>query len=110
STLGIAEGIETALSCKQIYGVNTWSAMNAGHMAKFIAPMGVKHLVVFADNDWSATGEAAAYECARKNLVANNDLEKVSVRWADHGDFNDLLQNGDQARERVFMKKQRETK
>jgi putative DNA primase/helicase len=24
STLGIAEGIETALSCYQIYGVNTW--------------------------------------------------------------------------------------
>ncbi|MBI6550145.1 toprim domain-containing protein [Xenorhabdus sp. VLS] len=108
STLGIAEGIETALSCKQVYGVNTWSAMNAGHMAKFIAPMGVKHLIVFADNDWSATGHAAAHECARKNLVANNDIEKVSVRWPDIGDFNDLLQNGDEARELVFMKKQRE--
>ncbi|EPB1200232.1 DUF7146 domain-containing protein, partial [Providencia stuartii] len=51
STLGIAEGLETALSCKQIYGVNTWSTMNAGHMAKFVAPKGVKHLIVFADND-----------------------------------------------------------
>ncbi|MDC9591837.1 DNA primase, partial [Xenorhabdus sp. XENO-10] len=40
---------------------------------------------------------------------ANNDLEKVSVRWPDGGDFNDLLQNGDQARELTFMKKQQET-
>ncbi|MDE9571452.1 toprim domain-containing protein, partial [Xenorhabdus bovienii] len=109
STLGIAEGIETALSCKQIYGVNTWSTMNAGHMAKFLAPRGVKHLIIFADNDWSATGEAAAYACATKNLKASNDIERVSVRWPDLGDFNDLLQNGDQAREREFMKKQRET-
>ncbi len=109
STLGIAEGIETALSCKQIYGVNTWSTMNAGHMAKFIAPRGVKHLIIFADNDWSATGEAAAYVCANKNLLANNDIEKVSVRHPDLGDFNDLLQQGCQARERLFMKKQRET-
>ncbi|MCP9270549.1 toprim domain-containing protein, partial [Xenorhabdus sp. XENO-1] len=103
------EGIETALSCKQIYGVNTWSTMNAGHMAKFLAPRGVKHLIIFADNDWSATGEAAAYACATRNLKANNDIERVSVRWPDAGDFNDLLQNGDQAREREFMKKQRET-
>ncbi|MBD2786430.1 toprim domain-containing protein [Xenorhabdus sp. DI] len=108
STLGVAEGIETALSCKQIYGVNTWSTVNAGFMEKFIAPNGVKHLIVFADNDWSATGHAAAMKCAHKNLSANNDIEKVSVRWPDTGDFNDLLQNGDQARELVFMKKQRE--
>ncbi|MEX0447210.1 toprim domain-containing protein [Xenorhabdus sp. SGI246] len=109
STLGIAEGIETALSCKQIYGVNTWSTMNAGYMAKFVAPQGVNHLIIFADIDWSATGEAAAYECARKNLSANNDIEKVSVRWADIGDFNDMLQYGSEVRERVYIKKQRET-
>ncbi|CAK8741654.1 hypothetical protein SODG_004971 [Sodalis praecaptivus] len=40
STLGIAEGIETALSCKQVYGCNTWSTLNAGFMEKFIAPQG----------------------------------------------------------------------
>ncbi|PHM60931.1 DUF7146 domain-containing protein [Xenorhabdus ishibashii] len=109
STLGIAEGIETALSCKQIYGVNTWSVVNAGLMERFLVPKGVKHLIIFADNDWSATGHAAAMVCATKNLKANNDLEKVSVRWPDFGDFNDLLQNGDQARELVFPKKTAET-
>ncbi|WP_244967906.1 DUF7146 domain-containing protein [Xenorhabdus budapestensis] len=108
STLGIAEGIETALSCKQIYGVNTWSVVHAGFMERFLVPKGVKHLIIFADNDWSATGEAAAYICANKNLLANNDIEKVSVRYPDLGDFNDLLQQGCQARERAFIKKQRE--
>lgn len=107
STLGIAEGIETALSCYQIYGVNTWAVMNSNFMKKFRAPAGVKHLVIFADMDkHSATGQAAAFECAHANLMAKNDIVKVSVRWPDNGDFNDMLMNGDQVRELVFYKKQ----
>ncbi len=106
STLGIAEGIETALSCYQIYGVNTWAVMNSNFMKKFRAPAGVKHLVIFADMDkHSATGQAAAFECAHANLMAKNDIVKVSVRWPDNGDFNDMLMNGDQVREQVFYKK-----
>ena len=108
STLGIAEGIETALSCYQIYGVNTWAVMNSNFMKKFRAPAGVKHLVIFADMDkHSATGQAAAFECAHANLMAKNDLVKVSIRWPDNGDFNDMLMNGDQVREQVFTKKQK---
>src|SRR5690606_34882883 len=106
STLGIAEGIETALSCYQIYGVNTWAVMNSNFMKKFRAPAGVKHLIIFADMDkHSATGQAAAFECAHSNLLAKNDLVKVSVRWPDNGDFNDMLMNGDEVRELVFYKK-----
>ncbi|TDB48061.1 DUF7146 domain-containing protein [Photorhabdus luminescens] len=106
STLGIAEGIETALSCKQIYGCNTWSTMNAGFMEKFRAPRGVRHLIIFADMDlYSATGHAAAFECARGNLSAKNDVESVSIRWPDHGDFNDVLVNGDEVRELVFERR-----
>lgn len=106
STLGIAEGIETALSCKQIYSVNTWSVVNAGLMEKFRVPIGVTHLVIFADMDTNtATGQAAAFKCAHANLLAKNDLVKVSIRWCDKGDFNDMLLNGDQVREQVYYKK-----
>ncbi len=107
STLGIAEGIETALSCHQIYGVNTWATLNSGFMKKFRVPAGVKHLIIFADMDkHSATGQAAAFECAHANLLAKNDLIAVAVRWPDNGDFNDMLMNGDQVRELVFSKKE----
>ncbi|WP_275379062.1 DUF7146 domain-containing protein [Xenorhabdus bovienii] len=109
STLGIAEGIETALSCKQLYGVNTWAVLNTALMKRFKAPRGVKHLIIFTDMDWNAAGHAAAMECAHKNLLSNNEVEKVSVRWPDHDDFNDMLQNADEVRQLVFMKKQRET-
>lgn len=106
STLGIAEGIETALSAHQIYNVNTWATMTANFMKKFRVPAGVKHLIIFADRDeHSATGLAAAYECAHANLVAKNDLLRVSVYWPDHDDFNNMLTNGDQVREVVFKKK-----
>lgn len=107
STLGIAEGIETALSAHQIYKVNTWATMTANFMKKFRVPAGVKHLIIFADRDeTSATGLAAACECAHANLVAKNDLQRVSVYWPDHDDFNNMLMNGDQVRELVFYKKQ----
>ncbi|MET4877214.1 toprim domain-containing protein [Morganella morganii] len=111
STLGIAEGIETALSCKQVYGINTWAAMNATFMKKFIAPLGVKTLVIFADYDIrSATGHDAAFSCARSNLNSNNDVEKVRVLWCDCGDFNDLIRDGSEVRELPFYReKHRET-
>lgn len=106
STLGIAEGIETALSAYQIYKVNTWATINSGFMKKFRVPAGVKNLIIFADRDVnSATGLAAATECAHANLLAKNDLEKISIYYPDNGDFNDMLMNGDQVREVVFFKK-----
>ncbi|HCR4000227.1 TPA: toprim domain-containing protein [Morganella morganii] len=95
STLGIAEGIETALSCQQIYGCNTWSTLNANFMRKFRAPKGVTHLIIFADADSNGTGLAAAFECGNRNILSPNDVEKVSIRWIDGtGDFNDMLING----------------
>lgn len=102
STLGIAEGIETALSCHQITKCHTWATMNTAFMKKFRVPSGVKNLIIFADADANAAGHAAAFECAAANLHAKNDLESVSVRWPAQGDFNDLLNNGSEVYEWVF--------
>ncbi len=90
-TLGIAEGIESALSAHDMYDVPTWSVVNSGFMKKFRAPLGVTKLMIFADNDRSLTGHSAAFECARANLSAKNDVTEVSIIWPDElGDFNDL--------------------
>ena len=90
-TLGIAEGIETALSANDMYNVPTWATVNSGFMKKFRAPLGVTTLYIFADNDKSLTGHASAFECARANLSASNDVNKVVIIWPDElGDFNDL--------------------
>ncbi|MFV8985325.1 DUF7146 domain-containing protein [Serratia fonticola] len=102
TTLGIAEGIETALSSHQITKCNTWATLNTAFMKKFRVPLGVLTLIIFADADRNAAGHAAAFECARANLHAKNDLQRVLVRWPKSGDFNDLLQNGSEVYEWVF--------
>lgn len=109
STLGIAEGIETALACHQIYQCNVWATLNSGFMKKFRVPAGVKRLCIFADTDsHTATGHAAAFECAHKNLNAKNDLEQVTVFWPESGDFNDMLINGSRAFRWDFYKSEQE--
>ena len=94
STLGIAEGIETALSAHQLYKLPVWSALNATLMKKFKAPSGVDTLVIFADNDKNGTGLNAAFECGNKNLLSNNDVNRVLIKWPELPDFNDMLLNG----------------
>lgn len=49
--MGIGEGIETCLAAAAINGIPTWSALNAGLLAKFTPPEGVERLVIFADAD-----------------------------------------------------------
>ncbi|EEI9681193.1 DNA primase [Salmonella enterica] len=107
ATLGIAEGIETALSCRQIYRCNVWSVMNTSFMEKFIAPHGVNHLVIFADNDPHGAGLTAAFKCGKNNILSRNDVEKVSIRWPDLPDFNDMLIEGCEVRQHVLTRKQK---
>ena len=103
STLGIAEGIETALSCHTIYKCAVWSTLNTSLMKRFKAPNGVSHLMIFADNDRKGAGHAAAFECGHKNMLAKNDVNKVTIRWPKEiGDFNDMLLKGSEVYEWSF--------
>lgn len=91
--LGVSEGIESGLSAAQIYKHPVWAVLNTSIMKKFRAPNGVKHLIVYADNDKNGAGLAAAFECAHRNILANNEVEKVTVKWPEEQekDFNDML-------------------
>lgn len=110
AVLGIAEGIETALSAEIVYKVPTWSVLNAAIMRRFVAPVGVEALYIFADNDWSGTGLAAAFDCAKKNLVKDGGVSRVHVRWPKEvNDFNDLLTKGDEVCEWVLHRKEKVT-
>jgi len=88
--MGIAEGIETALSCTQLYDIPTWSCMTAGLMEKWTPPEGCKKVVIYADSDRSFAGQKAAYVLATK--LYNKGLS-VDIRMPpDKGqDFNDIL-------------------
>lgn len=88
--MGIAEGIETALSAAILHKVPTWAAISASMMKSFEPPVICKKLTIYSDNDPNFVGQSAAYELARK-LVATRQID-VEVMVPDQiGDWNDVL-------------------
>jgi putative DNA primase/helicase len=84
--LGIAEGIETALSLAWAYAP-AWSCIDAGNLADFPVLPGVEALTIAADRD--KAGQDAADECAQRWVDAGHE---VFVTCQLENDLNDLLQ------------------
>lgn len=87
-TLGVAEGIETALACLQQFDVPTWACVSAGVLEAFEPPAGVEHVIVFGDHDDNFTGQAAAYRLAhrlaRKAIEVEVCIPPAPGDWLDH--------------------------
>lgn len=90
-TLGIGEGIETSLSAAQLFKVPTWAALNAEMLKAFKPPAGCTRLLIFADNDASFTGQAAAYELARRCAMKHGVAAEVLIPTRPDTDWNDEL-------------------
>ena len=88
-TLGLAEGIEDALSAMQMFDVPCWSAISAGRLARVWLPDVVRHVVIFADN--GEPGVKAAHDAVEAFTAQRR---KVTLRFppGDHGDWNEVLQ------------------
>ena len=86
--LGVAEGIETALSAAAIDGLPVWAALNASLLARFEPPPGIKRLHVYADRD--AAGLTAAIRLTER-LRGRVELGPVRIPAAPANDFNDQL-------------------
>ncbi len=87
--IGIAEGIETALSAFALFGVPTWAAVTAGGLERWTPPDGTERVIVFGDNDTSGTGQAAAWVLAKRLIVAGLETE-VKIPEVAGTDWNDF--------------------
>ena len=88
-TLGVAEGIETAVSCMQLFGIPTWAVVSSTIMEGFEPPESARKIVIYADNDASFVGQSSAFILAKKLYQQDRIIE---VLMPDNvGDFNDVL-------------------
>lgn len=98
--IGIAEGIETAMSASALFDIPVWAALNATMMTKWVPPEGADEVVIFADNDRSFTGQWAAYTLARSLRKQQPDLDlKILTPGIEGTDWADewMLQSGGKA-------------
>ncbi len=92
-TLGLAEGVETALAAHQLFGVPVWAACGA-RLHRVALPPSVRRVILFADND--APGLETAHraldtlkEAELEGLIRTPDQEGWD--WADVlSDTNDV--------------------
>lgn len=87
-TMGVAEGIETALAASVMFGMPVWAAISAAGVEGWQPPPQAKRVVVFADNDANGVGQCASYQLMRRLYGNGVDVEvmvpaMVGTDWAD---------------------------
>ncbi|MDE2232529.1 MAG: toprim domain-containing protein [Patescibacteria group bacterium] len=87
--MGVAEGIETALSASAIFRIPVWSAMNSSRLETFIPPPECRHLVICGDNDLTFGGQKAAYTLAHR-VAVNGIKVNVEIPAKPGTDWNDF--------------------
>lgn len=86
--LGLAEGIETALSAQQLFGISCWATLGTERFGLVAIPESVTELSLFIDHD-PAGSEA---ERRAREAYARDGRTIVTHRPAQPGaDFNDVL-------------------
>jgi predicted P-loop ATPase len=88
--IGVAEGIETALSAMAMFGVPTMAALSADGLRRWQWPEGASHVTIFADA--GQAGRQAAATLADRLNVANIPSRIIAPLHGD--DFNDDLRRG----------------
>lgn len=94
--LGLAEGVETAMSATILLGFPVWAALGSERLAHVAIPASVRSLILLPDND--RAGRIGA-EAALIAHAADGRTPRVDWPWGGLNDWNDVLRR--QRRERV---------
>ncbi len=87
--MGIAEGIETALSASILFNVPVWAALSSGRLKVWQPPAETIEVLVFGDNDANCDGQEAAY--ALGNRLNRTITAQVLIPETPGSDWNDVL-------------------
>jgi hypothetical protein len=91
AVLGLAEGIETALSvmaaCPHL---PVWATLSASNLEQAALPPDARRIVILADHDSSGAGKRAA-EAAAHRLAAEGRRVWIALPPKDGEDFNNVL-------------------
>ncbi len=100
ATMGIAEGIETALCAWQRFGHPVWATTAELQLQRWRPPPEVKRVIIYGDNDKNFVGQHAAYVLGAR-LIDDAIKDKVDLAvkvrlprqagldWADDGASDD---------------------
>lgn len=91
NTLGITEGIETAIACKMTFQIPVWASLSSTLMEGFIPPKDIETLIIFADNDKNFAGQKAAYCLANRIALEKKINVSVDVPEVPGEDFLDEM-------------------
>ena len=94
--MGVAEGIETALSASLLFRLPVWACCTEGLLRAWQPPAEATHITIFGDNDASFVGQFAAYDLA-KRLRHEGRVVKVTVAIppVEDTDWNDAMREAD---------------
>jgi phage/plasmid primase-like uncharacterized protein len=87
-SIGLAEGVETALSAMQMTGITVWASLGASRLHNVELPSEVEEVHIFVDND--EPGRTAAKRAADTHTSVGR---RVYLRSPpdQRGDWNDFL-------------------
>lgn len=93
--LGLAEGIETALSSTQLYQITTWATCSATRLGTIEIPKQVRSIIIFADAGKPGMTQAikAADRYEHKGYPVEIITPSAHYEGTKAGDFNDILKD-----------------
>jgi putative DNA primase/helicase len=92
--MGLAEGVETALSAMQLTGMAVWATLGAARLPSVWVPPQVRELHIFADND-EAGRKAAKLAVEAHRLVRSVVPRFPPDRCKDYNDYLNMIADRD---------------
>jgi putative DNA primase/helicase len=88
--MGVAEGIESAISAAILFNIPVWACVNGVMLSKWVPPEVAEEITIFGDNDRNYTGQSKAYQLANRLEVQFKRHVNVMIPAMTDQDWNDV--------------------